>query len=457
MDRKGHLTREEVARFFAEGSSRLECQRLVGHLLSGCDLCRGLVARVLAEKDDIAPLPAEAPEPASYARILRQVMEGESRRARERRQAPALWIILKPLTQPQRVRALAKDPRYRTWGLADFLLERARETVRSTPGEALEAAELCSALLELLDAQSYPQSLVWDFKGEARIAAGNAHRLLSGFDSALTALDLAGDFLGQGTQSPELRAQLESIRASVLHDVGRFEEAASLLEIVADIYRHDLEDAHLYGKTLIQASAILRHVRPLDGLDAAREGLRQIDERADSFVTASGWASLIDCLNECGDYGQAQLELQRCRAKFAQVPRSLQLRLKWLAARLDLNLWKDTDKETYLKAAESAYLELLTEFEDLGLLQEMALAEVELMDLYEMTGRVKAALQHAARAIQVFEAKGLRSDLLATLLHLREAVERRALGEETLRQVHRLLTRYWNVPIPEQERVEATT
>jgi tetratricopeptide (TPR) repeat protein len=384
-------------------------------------------------------------------------MEGESRRARERRQAPALWIILKPLTQPQRVRALAKDLRYRTWGLADFLLERARETVRSTPGEALEAAELCSALLELLDAQSYPQSLVWDFKGEARIAAGNAHRLLSSFDSALTALDLAGDFLGQGTQSPELRAQLESIRASVLHDVGRFEEAASLLEIVADIYRHDLEDAPLYGKTLIQASAILRHFQPLDGLDAAREGLRQIDQRADTYLTACGWVNLIDCLNECGDYGQAQLELQRCRAKFAEFKNSsVQLHIKWLAARLDLNLWKDTGKETYLEAAECAYLELLAEFEDLGLLQEMALAEVELMDLYDMTGRVKVAAQHAARAIQVFQAKGLRSDLLATLLHLREAVERRALGE-TLRQVHRLLTRYWNVPVPEQERVEATT
>jgi hypothetical protein len=82
--------------------------------------------------------------------------------ARERAQAPSLFVELTAFPVTQRSLIVRNDPRFRTWGLFELMVERSLELAVRDSGYAEELGLLALRLSERLDPQVYDARLIDD-------------------------------------------------------------------------------------------------------------------------------------------------------------------------------------------------------------------------------------------------------------------------------------------------------
>jgi tetratricopeptide (TPR) repeat protein len=179
-----------------------------------------------------------------YEDALRRAVEGmrqaHERLAQEKRDADRLWNLLEGHTPARRGILIRNDRRFQTWGLYECLRERAQALLEREPGAAVQSAELSLVTAQSLSPALYGEERVHDFQAEALIALGQARRVAGDLEGAGTALDQARVMLAMGTGDLLEKAELESARAALLHDLGRPEEAE-------EAGRKALRLAHLVG------------------------------------------------------------------------------------------------------------------------------------------------------------------------------------------------------------------
>lgn len=171
----------------------------------------------------------KAAEPEEYEDALRRAVEGtrqgHQRLAREKLDAERLWVLLEGHTPARRAILIRNDRRFQTWGLYECLRERAYSLLEREPAAALQAAELALATARSLPPALYGEERVHDFQAEALIALAHARRAAGDLEAAGTALDQARTMLAMGSGDLLEKAELESVRAALLRDLGRPEEA----------------------------------------------------------------------------------------------------------------------------------------------------------------------------------------------------------------------------------------
>jgi tetratricopeptide (TPR) repeat protein len=213
-----------------------------------------LVVRRLLEERTGSPKTTETDRPGSlaerrnaleeenrYAEAFRRVTlsldDAQARLAREKTAAPGQWVLLEPHPQARRQVMIRNDKRFQSWGLFDFLLQKAREAADRDPRSAVALAELADTIAGNLDPVVHGAERVADFQAAALGALGNARRLTGDLTGARVAFQQARVQLELGTGDPLEDASLSTLLANLLCELGDYEKAAQALERAAALAR----------------------------------------------------------------------------------------------------------------------------------------------------------------------------------------------------------------------------
>ena len=208
-----------------------------------------------------------------WSRLLAKLEHRMELIGQERAVAPGLVSELLATTPPGEREALLRSGRLRTIAVCELLIERSFTEV--DPARACELAGLAVQVADRLDPLLYGRSVVHDFRARAWAYLGNARRLGSDLRGAEEALAFAEHLCEEGSADPLEEARVLDLKASLLGDQGRLEEAAGLLDVVIDIYE-DIRDVPRQGQALISKGLFLAFAQPEQGLDWIYRGLELI-------------------------------------------------------------------------------------------------------------------------------------------------------------------------------------
>jgi hypothetical protein len=181
--------------------------------------------------------PAAGRYDQAFQKIAQTLESAQGRVTRERNAAPGQWAFLEIHPQPRRLIMVRNDRRLQSWGLYDLLLSRSMEIAERVPAEALELADLALNVAGCLDPEHYGTERLADFRAAALASLGNARRLAGDLVGSRMAFQQARLSLAFGTGDLLEEANLSSLLAHLLCDLGEYETASRALNRAAALYR----------------------------------------------------------------------------------------------------------------------------------------------------------------------------------------------------------------------------
>lgn len=434
-----HPTVEQMALFLRGSLGTNDTGRVVRHLLQGCARCRTAVQEARRKER-----PTAAGEPSLYdrafARALSTVRTEEVALAHERVVAQGLVAILEDLPRDEQERRIRGEQRFQTWGLCGHLLEESRSWIfAGEPARAVGLAHLAVVVGESLDPRRYHRELIEDLQARAWAELGNAQRTEADFLAAQASFAEARKRQESGSRDAETLGRIMSLEASLLIDLGRWDEALELCDRTLELYR-SLGSEKLIARTLVKKAVPLGYLDPMAavGLFAEAEELISRSENLRLFLCARH--NRIWFLNDAGHGETALVLLDESRSIYRQFPDDwMQLRLRWVEARIAFGLG-------HLDEAESA-LSLLWSFVfERRLRLELALVTLDLTTVYVAKGEMQKAWRTAGRLVPLFQSWGVHPEAMEAWLVLQRAFAAEKATAGLIREIGRYLQRSWKNP-----------
>jgi tetratricopeptide (TPR) repeat protein len=419
--------------------SALDRRDLIDHLLTGCPACLELARSARAEF--FKEVDTDSQE---YAGVLRRLelafVLASSDVDVERNRGEVQWKLLAGLDQDARLTHLKDDPALRHWGLFNAVSEAVRIIWRHNPHEAVDAAYFGLQVVASLDAQSYGEDNINDFFSNAYTLLAGAKRRAGDFPGAQEAAKHAYEHLRQGTGDKYEQAEIIKAESLILRDLGNFEEAVSLLDQAARIYR-SYRDLHAFAKVTLQQASTIGHADPLRGIELCTRGLQFLDRsKADQFVELSAMNNLAWFQNDAGFVAEARNTLTNSRHLYQLfADAATELRLLWLDARIAKN-------EGRLAYAEAVLTKAKALASNHGMNFERTLISVDLCEILMSQGRIQEALPAIRAAISLLGAHGCNRDAQALILRAQLCLEANQLGGvwQYLSEAVHSIRRGWN-------------
>lgn len=355
--------------------------RALAHLTS-CPDCQ-LRARSLAGDDTGPNRPAGRvllwPARLDYAPVLGRGSHDLLLRAaafeHERVDAALRWGEVACLPPEAIEAALETDPRCRTWGFVEMLLEGSRERISRDAQEAERLAELAHAQVIRLDAGFYGSARLADLAARClgQIAAARQER--SDLTSAERAFADAEVLLRSGTRDPLERAELWRLRAALHRGQGRTAEAEHLLQRALDIFR-TAGEAHRAGRCQVALADLARRAGHRERtIERLRAALSLLDPSLEPELALIARHNLISFLAEGGLYLAGRRLLAESRAVYLRFPApAVQWRRAWVEGRIAGGLGQ-------LATAERAFRIAREGLDREGLDRDAAQVSLELADV----------------------------------------------------------------------------
>ncbi|MDX1997850.1 MAG: hypothetical protein SF066_09040 [Thermoanaerobaculia bacterium] len=368
--------------------------------------------------------------------------------AADRVLASALVPFLVELSPEQRLRLVRTDPRYRSWALAESLIEESQHAIWSGQPERCEdSAEIAVLVTEHLSESTLGRSALNDVKARAQGCLGNALRTRADFTGAERCFAEARLLLGQGSGDPLESAWLTGLEASLLTARGYLDEAIDLLKTVLPVY-DALNEPELRARSEIQMAQALAHgSRDSEAIALLTRAEQVIDRGAEPRLFLFARHSRAVALCHAGRTHEALLLLDSSRDLYLQFPDPWsQLRLRWLEARIAAGLGRTQEAEAMLGRLWTAAFER-------GLRFEVALISLDLAAIYIQLGRYLEAGQLAGRLISLFESWGVHRRAIQAWVILEHALIAETATVELVRQIAAYVRRGWRnpeIPLPKE-------
>lgn len=443
-----HCDEEDLKRFVGGTLPRLRRRPLVRHLLAECACCRDRVARLIdLRKGQRIPFEAYRGVVQGAARLSTQTSEAESW-AVDRVLAPALVPRLaEGRTLSEQEQLIRADDRFRSWALAEALMEESQQAVWSThPDRSVELAESAVLLADHLSDRRFGVRALNDLKARAQGCLGNALRSRADFLGAATSFELAKFLLEQGSGDPLEAARLIGLESSLLIDRGYLNEAIELLGTALPIY-DSIGEGNLRARTEIQMAIALLSLgtRAEEAVVLLVRAEQAIDRSCEPRLFFCARHSRLIALCEAGQTQEALLLLDASRELYRQFPDPWsQLRLRWLEARIATGLGRVLEAEEMLGRLWTAAFER-------GLRFEVALISLDLAAVYVQLGRYSAAGRLAGRLISLFESWGVHRRAIQAWVILEHALLAETATVEMVQRIAAYVRRGWRnpeIPLP---------
>jgi len=346
------------------------------------------------------------PEVAAHSRAL----------ARERAQAPSLFVELTAYAVTQRDLIVRNDPRFRTWGLFELLVERSLEMAVRDSGYAEELGLLALRLSERLDPEVYDARMIEDYRGRAWAHIGNARRVRSDLRGAEEAFEEADALLRKGSQESVERAIFFDLKASLRRAQRQFDEALGLLRRAVSIFiQHG--HRHRAGRSLVNLATVRNHAgNPEQAIPILQQALEFIDPEQEPRLLLCTRHNLIDYLAGSGRFLEAQGLYRETRPLYRDFPDAwAQNRRKWVRGRIARGLGQPRLAESLFLAARDGFVEESVPY-------DTALVSLEIATLYAEQGRTADLKRLAREMLPIFSSLQIHREALAALTFLKQAI-----------------------------------
>lgn len=337
---------------------------------------------------------------------------------------------------PERRRLLVRErERYRTYSVADGLIDVCRATWWEDPAAAEELAELALWILDRLDRVHYPEDMVNDLRAQAWAAIGNCRRIGSNLASVASAFALAEGFLRRGTGDPVDAASFLDLRVSYLIDLHRFEEADVALGRLLVVYR-DAGDRHAEGRVLLKLAKLRREQGRLDeAIRTLERAKATVDLVREPHLELPLQRDLALFLAEAGRAEEAQALLPGIRV-LARERATRPERLRVL--RTEGVIYH---RLGHLALAVEALEQARVGFLDLGLGYDAAFTTLELALAYVDAEQPERARELGREMTALFESRELHAEARAALAMVHRALEIERVDRRLFDDVASLLRR----------------
>ncbi len=429
-----HVT-EDHLRQLAEDRLPTEVRaEVVRHLLAACRPCLELARKVLFPESEQVP---------DYSGVLRRLELGGVLALNdvevERGVARELWDhhLARLAAGPRRM-AIRHNPDLHTWGTFDLLLTEAKRIEPEQPLESLDLAYAALAVADLLAPEAYGEERIHDLRASAWAFLGNAKRRAGDFSGAEEALRAAAESLEQGSEDPYEEANVLSMTASLLTDLGELEKAAGLLEDAVALARA-VRDRVLEGRFRIQQASSISWVDPARGLKLAERGLRLLrrSKSEDRHTELGGVHIMTFCTNEIGETEEARGILEAYRFMYAAFPDpATQGRLLLLDGLICRN-------EARLDESERLLRRLVEHYTGHGMAFDLILATLEWAEALVLLRCYRETTGVLQEAYPLIEQWGCHIDILRSWKIVEEAVQRQVVRHEAFRELAMTVRRWW--------------
>lgn len=437
-----HPDRKALERFSGGEASGDEERWVEDHLRSGCAVCQrevdALLVRMLGP-DFVLPAAAE-PDPADevdagWDRLVALLEKRLAVASAERREAPNLVAELLGFPLRERQILARSSGRFQTLAVCELVIEKSFDERFGDNSRAIELAELGLLLAAQLDGERYGRSVVKDLQARAWAYLGNARRMAFDLPGAEEALAEAERLVETGSADPLEEARILDLRASLLSDQGRFEQATELLDLVIEIY-DNLHEPHRKGRAMISKGLFLGYAGwPEEAIPVIRRGLALLDWEAEPRLVLIARHNLAWCLNDCGRGQEAWGLLQRLRHAYAELGDPwTRLRFVWLSGLIQANLGHVAEAEENLNEVRRL---LLAE----GRGYDAALATLDAADLYLRAGRSAEVKRLAGEMFTLFLSKDIHRQATAALTVFQQAAEMETATPRLIRDIAAYLRR----------------
>lgn len=403
----------------------------------------GALARVLAralnaEKDG-APEGMEDLEDSQVAggpileddesldNVLKAVLSRTSKVAQERAEAPALLADLLAMPNHERESAVATQPRFQTYALASYTLQRCEKVVFHDPAMAGDLARLARKVAEQADPRECGGSAALaDLEAYAMAMEANATRVGGDLREAFSTFLLARRAQDRGGADPDLSARIDLLESSLRRDLRQFPAALDLLDR-AERGFVALNDRNLQARAIINRANVFLCMRELDRVV---ENLRQALPLAqDPWLALVVRHNLIFALAECGRAREAADLFESSQDLYLQYNDPLTAsRRTWAEGLIARELDED------LARAEQLLTQAMERLAEHGYAYDAALAGLDLVVVYARRGETAEVLRVASDLVRLFQSRDVHPEALAALKAVQEAAERQTVNFKLLAQ-----------------------
>jgi tetratricopeptide (TPR) repeat protein len=326
----------------------------------------------------------------------------------ERGIARALWDShLAHLAAGPRLLTIRHNPDLHSWGMSDLLLAEAKRVASKKPLESLDLAYAALAVTDLLSSPAYDEERIHDLRASAWSYLGNTKRRAGDFSGAEEALHAAAESLEQGSGDPCQEANVLSMTASLLTDLGELEQADDLLAKAAALARA-LRDHPLEGRLRIKQAGNIGWLNPARGLKLAERGLRLLrrSKSEDRHTELGGVHIMAFCATELGMAEEARSTLEAYRFLYEAHPDpATQGRLLLLDSLI-------CRKESRLEESEEKLRQLANHYAEHDLTFDLTLATLEWAASLVLLGRFPEATEIMRQIYPLIERWRLPVDVL---------------------------------------------
>jgi len=414
-------SREEIRQLARGDLDDADARRVLRSLLG--------VASGMADSTGEGPAPMTGwrrdPEPEygpAFERAAAGARAAASRREREEARTSALLEELTALPFERQLDLVRSEARFASAPLVEQLCARSRALAGARPEQAEHLARLAVAVAEQLVAGGKGRRSVRDVVAFARGQLGDALRVRGELREAGVALRQAAEDLAAGSGEPLASARLASLRASLLNDLGRVEQAVALCrDATSQLRRVGARQA--LGRGLVKLAAFAAALgRFAESLEALGEAAELVDGSREPRLGLALRHNRAYCLERMGRYREAARELAAARALAEEAGSGIDLaRVRWVEGRVALGLGRQAQ-------AENVFREVAADFVEAGLSFDAALVALELALVLLHRGETREVRELAERMVPIFGAQGIHAEARAALELFRAAAAREALG-----------------------------
>jgi tetratricopeptide (TPR) repeat protein len=301
-----HLTPQDLQAFANGELSRQAARNAVVHLLRGCGVCRGEAAELW--HFGLAPEPPEDAYDAAFDRLSASLGGAETE--------------------------------------VETLLQRAWSLRHDDPEEMRRTARLA-----VLTASDLSQP---ELRSRAWAIYGNACRIAGDLTEAQQSLDRAAEILGPEAGSPEDRARLYELQASLESARGNYDLALAAVDAAYALHQ-ERGDLHMAGRALITKGLYTGYTgRSREAFRITQRGLDLVDEAREPQLVLAAIHNQIWFLVESGRLREARSLLGAHRDELA-TDEAQRLDLLWLEGRIRAGLRNERRALLDLEAAEQGF------------------------------------------------------------------------------------------------------
>ena len=353
----------------------------------------------------------------------------------ERAEAPARLAELFEQPSGRRELLLRNQKRFHTWGVLQLLIESCREESYTDAPQSEERAGLALHVAAELDQALYGAERIEDLRGRAWAYIANARRVRSDLAGAEIAFGQAFHHLGQGTRESLDRAVVLDLKASLLRDERRFEDAIRLLRRAYQIFRQ-CDETHRAGRVLVNLSTVCHYAgKPEAAIPLLKEALDLVDFAEEPRLRLIIAHNLLDDLAEAGRFMEAREIFVHAGPLYDLFPdASTRNRRKWVQGKIAHGLGQPAQAEVLWTSSRDGFIAE-------GIAYDAALVSLDLAALYAEQGATEGLKRLAQEMLVIFQSRKIHREALAALSYLQQALEAERATVELIRRIAVFLKR----------------